>query len=207
SISEIFTKLNLKLNKSYAILEALTGVNSTVSIVNEQYGSNEADINSFSNEEKQAVSDLLDGKSVCYLSPESRKKVFECLGWFYHLLNIIALVCTITGISVPQLLGYNLSEVDYNEKLELLCGKVPELSKLPAEVRETYLDSGSLNIRKYDNKKADVIYQLDNGERFCVISPPKNNAQWLKVAVKTANGDTLIGYVARKYTKKVNYHF
>lgn len=154
----------------------------------------------FTKIEQEAVLDILKGKDVHYLSCESLKKISQ---YIWAVITFLSVVCSLTGTNVLQLFESNLSEVSRIEKLEMLCGKLPKLTTLPQEVRETHLSSGSLLIRKYDNKNADVLYRLENGERFCVITSPKENAQWLKVAVKTSSGEILTGYVMRRYTKKV----
>ncbi|MGY6771866.1 hypothetical protein [Gallibacterium sp. ZY190522] len=150
--------------------------------------------------EQEAVLDILKGKEVSYLSWESLKKVSQ---YIWAVITFLSVICSLTGTNILQLFESDLSEVSRIEKLEMLCGKLPKLATLPQEVRETHLSSGSLLMRKYDNKKSEVLYRLENGERFCVITSPKENAQWLKIAVKNADGETLTGYVMRKYTKKV----
>ncbi|WP_439239083.1 hypothetical protein [Lonepinella sp. BR2919] len=130
----------------------------------------------------------------------SKEKILSILNTIIRFFEIISLICTLTGAEPNQLFG--LSPDKFEQVIYSLCDDLPSVQQI-SEVREVYLAKGRLMLRKYDRKNAEILMELDNGTRFCVLNTPKQNQQWLRIAVKNDNGQTIIGYVYRRFTKKL----
>lgn len=156
--------------------------------------------------EQQAILDILHGKKIdnTLFSTEALTKIVKIIIFIKEFIELIIFISSCLGVEPIQLLESSQAQAEFEKNIVQFCSTIPEVKQYIIEVREVALTRGSLNLRKYDRKNAPALAQLDNGTRICVLSYPKGNSPWLKVAVKNDNGETLVGYVSRKHTKKIN---
>lgn len=156
--------------------------------------------------EQEVVADILNDKKIdetvlSKLPQNTVNRIKKYVTFLLYILGFFLQISELLGIEPSKLLGLSPSEFEAN--IIQFCAANPNVTQDVIGIREVDLTRG-LNLRKYDRKNAPVLAQLDNGTRICVLSYPKGNSPWLKVAVKNDNGETLVGYVSRKYTKKIN---
>ena len=147
--------------------------------------------------EQQAILDILHGKKIdnTLFSKEALTKIFNKIILIKELIELIIFIISWLGVEPIQLL--ESPQAEFEKNIVQFCSTI-------IEVREVTTEKDPLMLRISDNLSAAVLALLDNGTRIYVLSYPKGNSPWLKVAVKDDNGETLVGYVSRKHTKKIN---
>ncbi|PJG82139.1 SH3 domain-containing protein [Caviibacterium pharyngocola] len=159
--------------------------------------------------EQQISIDILTGKETDNnLLDKQQYNLIEKIDTLLSIIcNVLGIITFITGalnINIPEYILRNpITILDATEHLMQICSDLPDMQQHRAfSVR--IVDTQELKLRKYDNKNAEILATLENGKIICVLKEPKDNARWLLVSAKLENGETVKGYVYRKYTKQIS---